>query len=69
MHNDGSGLLCGYDAKITEGIVADLQNEIEVAMNLINAVAHVGVDCGYGKYTLTDEMIAEARLLSENYNK
>jgi len=69
LHNDGSGLLCGFDKDLTEEIVKEIQNDLDVAMNLINAVAHVGVDCGYGKYTLTDEMIAEARSLSENYKK
>ena len=49
--------------------VSTLKKKIEVVMNLINAVAHVGVDCGCGKYTLTDEMIAEARALSEDYIK
>ena len=42
-----------------------LKAKIEVAMNLINAVAHVGIDFGYGKYELTPEIIAEARMLSE----
>ncbi len=49
--------------------VAVMEMQLEVAFNLINAVAHVGVDCGYGKYTLTDKMIAEARSLSESYKK
>ena len=49
--------------------IEDLKGELSVAMNLINAVAHIGVDCGYGKYKLTDEMIAEARLLSGDYDK
>jgi hypothetical protein len=42
------------------------QNKLDVAMNLINSVAHIGVDFGYGKYELTDEMIAEARLSIED---
>ena len=49
--------------------INELKAQLGVAMNLINAVAHIGVDCGYGKYKLTDEMIAEARLLSGDYDK
>ena len=69
MHNDGSGLLTGYDELETEKVVNDLQNKLAVAMNLIKAVAHVGVDFGYGKYELTEEMIAEARVLTEKHTK
>lgn len=60
------------DKEFTDSLVEKtsvLELKLEVAMNLINAVAYVGVDCGYGKYTLTDEMIAEARSLSEGYKK
>jgi hypothetical protein len=60
------------DKEFTDSLVkkvAVMEMQLEVAFNLINAVAHVGVDCGYGKYTLTDEMIAEARSLSKGYKK
>ena len=48
-----------------ESRIEELKSKLVVAMNLINAVAHVGVDCGHGEYKLTDEMISEARHLSE----
>ena len=60
------------DKEFTDSLVkkvAVIEMQLEVAFNLINAVAHVGVDCGYGEYKLTDEMIAEARSLSENYKR
>ena len=53
--------------EITDKVVNDFECKLKSAMELINGVAHVGVDCGYGEYKLTDEMIAEARKLSENY--
>lgn len=36
MHNDGSGLLCGYDKKITEEIVHNLEDEISRLKKMID---------------------------------
>ena len=45
MHNDGSGLLFGYDKKITESIVNELQDKLKHAYcGIIGSDSIVGLD-------------------------
>jgi len=38
---------------------------VAVPLELIKAVAHIGIDFGYGKYELEPEHIAKARQIYE----
>ena len=42
---------------------------IKAPLDLIEAVAHVGVDFGYGEYKLEQKFIKQARELLEEYKK
>jgi molybdate-binding protein len=53
-----------YMQKLTDKI-AGLKRELGEAREICDAVAHVGVDFGYGVYTLEDSIIHRARLLLE----
>jgi hypothetical protein len=45
--------------------IAELDKTLKEAREICDAVAHVGVDFGYGIYTLEDSIIHRARLLLE----
>jgi hypothetical protein len=45
--------------------IAELEKALKEASEICDAVAHVGVDFGYGVYTLEDSIIHRARLLLE----
>ena len=45
--------------------IAELEKDLKEAREICDAVAHVGVDFGYGVYTLEDSIIHRARLLLE----
>ena len=42
-----------------------LERQLAEARELVKAVAHIGIDWGYGKFELTDEHIDKARELYE----
>ena len=46
-----------------------LERQLEEARELIKAVAHIGIDWGYGKFELNQEHIDTARKLYEAHNK
>lgn len=41
------------------------QKEKEIMLSIIKAVAHIGVDFGYGKYEIEQEFIDMARAICE----
>jgi hypothetical protein len=45
--------------------IAELEKELEEAKVICDAVAHIGVDFGYGAYELEDDFIRKARLILE----
>ena len=45
--------------------ITGLEKELQEAREICDAVAHVGVDFGYGTYVLEDSIIHRARLLIE----
>ena len=45
--------------------VAELEKELKETREICDAVAHVGVDFGYGVYVLEDSVIHRARLILE----
>ena len=45
--------------------IADLKEELAEAREICKAVAHIGVDFGYGVYELEDSVIHRARLILE----
>ena len=45
--------------------IAELEKERGVMLEVIKAVAHVGVDFGYGKYELESDKIDKARAIFE----
>ena len=52
-----------YDAN--QDRIAELEKELEEAREIFKAVAHIGVDFGYGVYELEDSVIHRARLILE----
>ena len=47
----------------------DLERQLEEARELIKAVAHIGIDWGYGKFELTQDHIDKARKLYEAHDQ
>ena len=45
--------------------IAELEEELKETREICDAVAHVGVDFGYGVYVLEDSVIHRARLILE----
>ena len=45
--------------------IAELEKELKETREICDAVAHVGVDFGYGVYVLEDSVIHRARLILE----
>ena len=45
--------------------IAGLEEELKETREICDAVAHVGVDFGYGVYVLEDSVIHRARLILE----
>ena len=45
--------------------IKDLEAQLAEAREIVKAVAHIGIDWGYGKFELTDEHIDKARRLYE----
>lgn len=54
-----------YVDKEVFNLIQDLSTQLTEQQELIKAVAHVGLDWGYGKFELTPEHIAKARSLYE----
>ena len=50
-----------------ENTVLDLRAKLSESMEIIKAVAHTGIDFGYGEFELNDEHVAKARKLYEDY--
>jgi len=52
---------------VADSTLANYKTEIDSLKEIVTAVAHVGVDFGYGNFVLSDEDIKKARyLLSAN---
>ena len=47
----------------------DLERKLEEARELIKAVAHIGIDWGYGKFELNQDHIDKARKLYEAHDQ
>jgi predicted house-cleaning noncanonical NTP pyrophosphatase (MazG superfamily) len=45
--------------------IAELEKEKSETLEIIKAVAHVGIDFGYGKYELESDKIDKARVIFE----
>jgi hypothetical protein len=45
--------------------IAELEKELKETREICDAVAHVGVDFGYGVYVLEDSVIHRSRLILE----
>lgn len=58
--------LCPRDAEAT--LFWQAANALEDCKKLVEAVAHIGVDFGYGKFELDDEHVSKARELLETLN-
>ena len=53
------------DYQLLEAKIAELEKELKETREICDAVAHVGVDFGYGVYVLEDSVIHRARLILE----
>jgi hypothetical protein len=49
--------------------IKQLKKENESMMDIVKAVAHIGIDWGYGAYELEEEKITAARAIYEANNK
>ena len=49
--------------------IQDLERQLEEARELIKAVAHIGIDWGYGKFELNQDHIDKARKLYEAHDQ
>jgi hypothetical protein len=67
-HNAKEDFVFGYAMQETNTIVRELQEQLEQAMCLVNQLAHVGIDFGYGEFYITNDAISKARTLSSDYN-
>ena len=63
-HQDGICKDC-----LNELNIEHLERQLAEARELIKAVAHIGIDWGYGKFELTQEHIDKARKLYEQQLK
>ena len=54
-----------HDSDCNTPVVWVEADHVAVPLELIKAVAHIGVDFGYGKYELEQEHIAKAREIYE----
>jgi len=62
------GVVLAGEAEALEDEVEQLKKVNEAAMEIVKAVAHIGIDFGYGKYELESEKIDDARALCEANN-
>jgi len=67
-------LLNGVSPKVdcrvlSEDYYQSLERQLEEARELIKAVAHIGIDWGYGKFELTQDHIDKARKLYEAHDQ
>tara|TARA_R110002072_G_scaffold302610_2_gene486742 strand:- start:408 stop:686 length:279 start_codon:yes stop_codon:yes gene_type:complete len=53
------------DISCLKETIAELEKELKETREICDAVAHVGVDFGYGVYVLEDSVIHRARLILE----
>lgn len=49
--------------------IAELEAQLNAAMEVVEAVAHIGLDFGYGAFELQPENIEMARKIKESYEK
>jgi len=49
--------------------ITDLESQLAEARELIKAVAHIGIDWGYGKFELNQDHIDKARKLYEAHDQ
>ncbi len=49
--------------------IADLQVKLEEYMEIVKAVAHIGIDWGYGKFELNQDHIDKARKLYDTHEQ
>ena len=49
--------------------IQDLERQLAEARELIKAVAHIGIDWGYGKFELNQDHIDKARKLYEAHDQ
>lgn len=47
-------------------VISSLENRVKELEEVVNAVAHIGVDFGFGRYELEDSKIDDARKLMED---
>ena len=52
-------------SRVDDKRMAELEKELKETREICDAVAHVGVDFGYGVYVLEDSVIHRARLILE----
>lgn len=56
-----------HDADCNTPVVWVEPDHVAVPLELVKAVAHIGIDFGYGAYELEPEHIAKAREIYETY--
>jgi|11_taG_2_1085331.scaffolds.fasta_scaffold52049_4 hypothetical protein len=52
-----------------DDLIKDLERQLEEYMEIIKAVAHIGIDWGYGKFELKQDHIDKARKLYEAHEQ
>tara|TARA_B100001142_G_C14333509_1_gene654994 strand:- start:597 stop:815 length:219 start_codon:yes stop_codon:yes gene_type:complete len=49
--------------------ILELKRQLEEAREIVKAVAHIGIDWGYGKFELNQDHIDKARKLYEEHEQ